>query len=394
MIAMLNDMIQANVVTILFLLILIVNIWRGMKRGGTGSMQHLFFTIIDVALTVLSIFVAYQISQALSPIVLDWLKKLDLQVPVKELAWWENIYYTAVISLRDLALLRFAALFLLLYLVIRSVAGGLVGALFYLWSNDEGRARSLSNAEGSQSSAARFGSGLLGALLGGITGAVRILLLVVLLFGFVTLNPGSPVSRHIQQSNAYQLAAGQVVEPFAGDWVTANLPVFTAEVKNQLTALMQQRYDVIDIQLPKDIEKAALEVTKDAATQEEKARKLYDWVGSRVTYDWDKANQYIEQRIWKEQTPQDTFETKKGVCIDYARLYALMARAVGLEVRVVTGLGYDGKGGYGPHAWNTVLVEDKGWISLDATWASTGDWFNPPNFETTHIPDQQAASGT
>ncbi|WP_229106834.1 transglutaminase domain-containing protein [Paenibacillus sp. 1001270B_150601_E10] len=357
-------------------------------------MQHLFFTIIDVLLTVLSLYVSYQAAQGLSPIVADWIKGLGIASPDGEMSWWQNLYYTVIISMRDLAMLRFAVLFLLLYLLIRSVAGGLVGAIFYLWSNENSGSPRRVRERGSIPAIERVLSRVFGVVLGAITGCLRILLVVVLLFGFVTLNPGSPISRHIQQSNAYQLAAGQVIEPFAGEWVTENLPVFTAEVKNQLTTLMQRRYEVIDMQLPKDIELAAKEVTKGAGTDEKKARLLYDWVGSRVTYDWDKANNYIEQGIWKEQTPQDTFDTKKGVCIDYARLYALMARAVGLEVRVVTGLGYDGRGGYGPHAWNTVNIDGKGWIPLDATWASTGDWFNPPNFDSTHIPDQKAASDT
>jgi hypothetical protein len=30
---------------------------------------------------------------------------------------------------------------------------------------------------------------------------------------------------------------------------------------------------------------------------------------------------------------------------------------------------------------------DGSWIPLDATWAASGDWFNPPQFEQTHIRD-------
>ncbi|MOA39460.1 hypothetical protein D3C78_1612420 [compost metagenome] len=66
-----------------------------------------------------------------------------------------------------------------------------------------------------------------------------------------------------------------------------------------------------------------------------------------------------------------------------------MARSAGLEVRVVTGKGADGRGGYGPHAWNEVLIGDsdgeESWVPIDATWARSGDWFNPPKFEETHI---------
>ncbi|MNI42667.1 Transglutaminase-like superfamily protein [compost metagenome] len=113
---------------------------------------------------------------------------------------------------------------------------------------------------------------------------------------------------------------------------------------------------------------------------------LYDWVGTRISYDYAKAENYERNRIWKEQTPQETFDTRLGVCIDYARLYAVMARSQGLQVRVVTGRGYDGQGGYGPHAWNEVYLPESGtWIPLDSTWAKSGDWFNPPDFASTHV---------
>lgn len=95
----------------------------------------------------------------------------------------------------------------------------------------------------------------------------------------------------------------------------------------------------------------------------------------------------MSKKIWKEQTPEETYATRKGVCIDYSRLYAVMARSIGLEVKVVTGLGYDGRGGYGPHAWNEVYLNDSSkWVPLDSTWVSSGgNWFNPPNFNQTHI---------
>lgn len=37
----------------------------------------------------------------------------------------------------------------------------------------------------------------------------------------------------------------------------------------------------------------------------------------------------------------------------------MMARSQGLQVRVVTGQGYNGQGGYGPHAWNEVYLSEQ-----------------------------------
>ncbi|MNI23273.1 Transglutaminase-like superfamily protein [compost metagenome] len=228
-----------------------------------------------------------------------------------------------------------------------------------------------------------------GGLLGTVAGFARSLLFIAVLFIYATLFPLSPLTGYIQGSGLYQKGAEEVIAPFTGDFITDKVPVFTRAVEQEFTNILQRKYEVLDARIPDDIAAAAKQVTASANTDEEKATLLYKWVGTRVKYDWDKVKQYEEQRIWKEQTPEDTFASKEGVCIDYSRLYAVMARSVGLEVKVVTGLGYDGQGSYGPHAWNEVfLSESKRWVPLDSTWASSGgNWFNPPNFEQTHIKD-------
>ena len=377
---------QWNVVTIVLGLIMLISVWQGVGRGASGSMRHLLFMLIESGITVLSIIIAYKLSAAWSPELALWLQGLNIQIPNHELAWWEKGYYTFVFSLRDISILRFTLLMLILYLTIRTCAGWLSG-LMYAWTGmingSEPRARKV------HSMFHLTMSRMTGAAVGAFTGMIRVIMVVILLFGYVNLLPNNQIGRMIQSSHVYQLTVNHFVEPIAGEWMSKQLPVFTAQVEHQLSELMQRRYEVIDHRIPADIGQAAAEITKGAKTNEEKARKLYDWVGSRVQYDWDKANAYMDRGEWNEQNPQDTFVTRKGVCIDYSRLYAVMARAVDLEVRVVTGLGYDGRGGYGPHAWNTVLIEGDQWIPLDATWANGGNWFNPPNFDETHIPDQK-----
>jgi transglutaminase-like putative cysteine protease len=224
-------------------------------------------------------------------------------------------------------------------------------------------------------------------LIGALTGVGRAVLLIALLFTYAALFPHNPVTQYIEDSKLYQKGAQEIIQPFTGDFLANQLPVFTRAVESEFKQILQRKYDVLDADIPHNIADAAKGITAKAKTDEEKARALYTWVGTRVTYDWDKVNQYEQQRIWHEQTPEDTFATKKGVCIDYSRLYAVMARAVGLNVKVVTGRGYDGQGSYGPHAWNEVyLTEKHKYVPLDSTWVSSGaNWFNPPNFSETHI---------
>ena len=87
------------------------------------------------------------------------------------------------------------------------------------------------------------------------------------------------------------------------------VPVFTRAVEQEFTNILQRKYEVLDAKIPGNIADAAKEVTASGKTDEEKAKLLYKWVGSRIKYDWDKVTLYEEKRIWKEQTPEDTFNT-------------------------------------------------------------------------------------
>jgi len=63
---------------------------------------------------------------------------------------------------------------------------------------------------------------------------------------------------------------------------------------------------------------------------------------------------------------------RKGVCNDFAELFAAMARSLGFQVKRVSGSKPSGGG----HMWNIVYV-DGGWKRVDATWANS----NPSNYK-------------
>lgn len=367
-----------NLISIVILLTVIGSVIQGMLRGASSSARHLALMISEGLIAIVSIYAAWQGVQLFSPLLQDWLKAQNLQIPTKEISLIKQIYYTLVTSIRDFPLLRFAVIFLIGYAAIKQILYRLVDPLLGRWlayrtERSENKTTLVSTA--------------VGGLIGSIAGTTRGLILVAVLFIYVTLAPHSPAAGYIQASQLYQKGAGEVIEPFTGDFIISKVPVFTRAVEDEFNNILQRKYEVLDARIPADIAEAAQEVTKSGTTDEEKAKLLYKWVGTRVQYDWDKVKLYEEQRIWNEQTPEDTFASKKGVCIDYSRLYAVMARSVGLDVKVVTGLGYDGQGGYGPHAWNEVyLAENSRWAPLDSTWVSSGgNWFDPPNFEQTHI---------
>ncbi|MBM7567421.1 transglutaminase domain-containing protein [Paenibacillus sacheonensis] len=382
-----HTLLKPEPVALMVVLILLVSLFSGMRRGASGSAKHLFFFIWQAAAVVASLIAAGRGAVYLSPRVQDWLIGQGITIPAEELGALKQFWYTVITSLRDFELLRFGVLFLLLYALLRLLLHtlepfvfGLVDGLLSRGGAD-GR-RQTGTSPLISGTASRTTGAMIGALLGG----GRAFIVMACLFVYVSVLPNAFGTDVIRASALYNKTAAELLDPVAGD-VLKRGPVITEAVEAEFRRVLERKYDVIDAAIPPNIEAAAAAVTKGKATDEQKARALYDWVGTRIAYDWDKANDYTERGIWKEQTPTDTFASRKGVCIDVARLYSVMARSVGLEVRVVTGVGETGDGGYGPHAWNEVKLADAGgaWIPLDATWASSGDWFNPEGFSKTHI---------
>jgi len=368
---------STNFISLVIVLIVAVSAIQGMSRGASGSVRHLVLMATEGLTTAAGIYAGWQGAALLSPMVQSWLISLRIEIPAERLGMLEQLYYTFVTGLRDFPLLRFGVLFLVGYAAVKLLLQRL--AFFLLMDVFADRPQPFR----------KIGplSSLTGGAIGIVSGAARALIFVAVLFIYTTFFPQTPIAGYIQESGLYQKGAKEVIEPVTGDFITNNLPVFARAVEQEFSQILQRKYEIIDSNIPNDIAEAAKEITASGKTDEEKARLLYRWVGTRIRYDWDKVRLYENERIWKEQTPEETFHTKKGVCIDFSRLYAVMARAVGLDVKVVTGLGYDGRGGYGPHAWNEVFISEKNqWIPLDSTWvASGGNWFNPPDFDKTHI---------
>lgn len=366
---------DANVITIALLLVVVFSLLQGWSRGFSRSTGRLFGLLGTGLFTIITLVLAIPAAAYLTPHVQNWAS--DIIVPDTQLTQWQQIYYTAVSVLAESPLVRFLLLLMVSYALIRM----LLGLLSLLLPFRQLR-RSKIFKDRKITQVSRMG----GAVIGLIIGLTRGLVIVLALFICVGLNPESSFSRYVEASPFYSQSAAAVFEPIVGENVQKKLPILTKTVAAEMNDILRRKYEVIDHEISQDIVGAAEDIAGQAQGDEKKAKLLYDWVGSRVSYDYAKADNYEQNRIWHEQTPQDTFETRLGVCIDYARLYAVMARSQGLQVRVVTGQGYDGRGGYGPHAWNEVYISDRQvWIPLDSTWASSGDWFDSKDFEETHI---------
>jgi hypothetical protein len=113
----------------------------------------------------------------------------------------------------------------------------------------------------------------------------------------------------------------------------------------------------IDSQAP-GVAKAAEEVVAGMDDAARAAEALNAWVDERMVFGgiMDTA-----------RTGTQILESSRGVCRDYAALYAAMARSVGIPSRLCTGLVY-ARDGFYLHTWaESWLGEENGWVPLDPT---------------------------
>ncbi|MBW6410062.1 transglutaminase-like domain-containing protein [Clostridium weizhouense] len=133
-----------------------------------------------------------------------------------------------------------------------------------------------------------------------------------------------------------------------------------------------------------NIDEKAKKLTTSSSTDREKAKKLYSWIGSNITYDYDKANKVLNSQDVKNSGAISAYQEKRGICFDYACLYVAMSRAVGLNIRLITGEAYNGES-YVSHAWNEVYLKDENkWIKVDPTFYNAGNYFDSNNFDEIH----------
>ena len=116
----------------------------------------------------------------------------------------------------------------------------------------------------------------------------------------------------------------------------------------------------------------AAELTKDCVSTLDKVASVYEYVIKNLTYDYDKAmsvsNGYLPDL-------DDTLESKKGICFDYASLMTGMLRSLGIPCKLVVGYAGDAY-----HAWISVYVDGQGWIDNLVYFDGTSWQFMDPTF--------------
>lgn len=107
----------------------------------------------------------------------------------------------------------------------------------------------------------------------------------------------------------------------------------------------------------------AAELTNDLKKDQEKIAAIYHYIINHIAYDNDKAKNVKPGYIPSIDT---VFEDQKGICYDYAALFAAMLRSQGIPTKLVMGNKDDIES---LHAWNEVYTKDTDeWVIIDTTY--------------------------
>lgn len=137
-----------------------------------------------------------------------------------------------------------------------------------------------------------------------------------------------------------------------------------AEMKNPLKVFLAS---IQTVNWSEDMEaiKKAMELTKELKTDREKLDAIYRYVVENISYDYDKI-----KNIPTTYVPDIDAILKdgKGICYDYAAVFAAMLRSQGIPCKLIKGYSTNVKG---YHAWNEVYLADEDrWMIVDTTYDS------------------------
>jgi hypothetical protein len=238
-------------------------------------------------------------------------------------------------------------------------------------------------------------------------------IVITFIMNFLSLiNVTDMYNKYLQESQIYSYISKEVVIPLTNSSIAKQLPnvvnnSFRIVVKDAATSKPSSQpssqntpkgiiyYNGVTldqgVKSNEEINKFAVNLVQGESTTKDKARTIYKWVGSKVSYSDEKANRVLNNDLEVKSGAIPTFNSRSGICFDYACLYVAMCRANNIKVRIITGQGFNGSN-WVSHAWNQVYVEsDNTWINVDPTFLIGGDYFNSERFNIDH--KQESVAG-
>ncbi|MCH5348770.1 MAG: transglutaminase domain-containing protein, partial [Oscillospiraceae bacterium] len=111
--------------------------------------------------------------------------------------------------------------------------------------------------------------------------------------------------------------------------------------------------------------KKAAELCAGETDDVEKIARIFTYLTDTIVYDKQLAATVQSGYV---PDPDSTLSAKKGICFDYASLFAAMCRSQGIPARLV--IGYAAPDIY--HAWNEVYTDETGWITPELFFKKKG----------------------
>jgi len=147
--------------------------------------------------------------------------------------------------------------------------------------------------------------------------------------------------------------------------------------ENQLYVEAQTRIDSEE----KEMIAKANELTEGLSSDYKKARAIFDYVNTEM--------EYVVASTYANQGSLSALKTNKGVCEEFATLFAALCRSIDIPCKVIEGYSYEKKviseseiifdttvGNYVAsepvyeysltnHVWNEIWLDDYGWVPVD-----------------------------
>lgn len=102
----------------------------------------------------------------------------------------------------------------------------------------------------------------------------------------------------------------------------------------------------------------ASELAAQASTESGVVANIYAYIQNNIDYDTQKAETVQAGYL---PDPDETLDSGKGICYDYASLAAAMLRSQGIPTKLITGYVEPGEL---YHAWNMIWLKETGWITV------------------------------
>ncbi|KAA8674337.1 transglutaminase-like domain-containing protein [Clostridium sp. MT-14] len=239
--------------------------------------------------------------------------------------------------------------------------------------------------------------------------AICYVLLVTFVLNIMSMfNINSKLNKYMEGSKPYNYICKEIIIPVTNSTIAKQLPnvldnsfkIVIREpnsnevkdagnlnrVKNDENTIVYYNGVTLDegVKSNSEINSFAKDLASEGSNTTERAEMLYNWIGTNINYDNEKANKVLNNDFNVKSGAIPTFYSKKGICFDYSCLYVAMARANNMKVRLITGEGFNGIS-WVSHAWNQVYIpEQNKWINVDTTFYKGGNYFNSRRFQVDH----------